>query len=55
MPLGYRQGIVTAIAGFLAFSLAFIRYWGLEASGQWKRSDSVVATLPLARVCHQLG
>ena len=36
VPWGYRPGIITAITVFLAFSLAFLRYWGFEAPGRWR-------------------
>lgn len=36
VPWGYRPGIITAITVFLAFSLAFLRYWGFEAPGPWR-------------------
>jgi hypothetical protein len=36
VPWGYRPGIITAITVFLAFSLAFLRYWGFEAPGAWR-------------------
>ena len=45
-PAGYRQGIITAITVLLGFSLAFLRFWGLEASGQWT-VRSVLSTLTL--------
>ncbi len=35
LPQGYRQGIITAITVLLGFSLAFLRFWGFEATGQW--------------------
>jgi hypothetical protein len=35
VPWGFRPGIITAITVFLAFSLAFLRYWGVEAPGAW--------------------
>src|SRR5262245_42567889 len=47
VPQGYRQGLITAITVLLGFSLAFQRYWGFEASGQWT-TRSFVATLALA-------
>jgi hypothetical protein len=34
-PEGYRQGLITAIAVLLGFSLAFLRYWGFDAPGRW--------------------
>ena len=42
LPPGYREGIITAITVLLGFSLAFFRFWGFEAEGQWS-SRSVVA------------
>ena len=33
VPSGYRQGVVTAITVFLGFSLAFLRFWGIENPG----------------------
>lgn len=33
VPNGYQQALVTAITVFLAFSLAFMRYWSFEAEG----------------------
>ena len=42
IPGGYRQGIITAITVLLGFSLAFFRFWGFEASGEWT-SGSIVA------------
>ena len=42
IPGGYREGIITAITVLLGFSLAFFRFWGFEASGEWT-SRSIVA------------
>jgi hypothetical protein len=39
LPQGYRQGIVTAITVFLGFSLAYIRFWGIERPGVWTWKD----------------
>lgn len=51
LPEGYRQGIITAITFFLGFSLAFLRFWGFEASGDWGwRSIVAAATLVIAMV-----
>jgi len=44
VPSGYRQGVVTAITVFLGFSLAFLRFWGIENPGSWTFA-SVVAAL----------
>lgn len=49
LPGGYRQGIITAITVLLGFSLAFFRFWGFEASGEWTwRSIVAAATLVIA-------
>ena len=54
LPAGYRQGIITAITVLLGFSLAFFRYWGLEAPGQWTTRSVVSSGLVLAAVVLQL-
>ena len=46
LPIGYRQGIVTAITIFLGFSLAFLRFWAFEAPGTWT-PRSVLSTVAL--------
>jgi amino acid transporter len=49
LPEGYRQGIITAITVLLGFTLAFFRFWGFEASGEWTlRSIIAAATLVVA-------
>jgi hypothetical protein len=35
LPPGYREGLLTAITVFIAFSLAFLKYWSLETPGRW--------------------
>jgi amino acid transporter len=51
LPHGYRQGIITAITVLLGFSLAFFRFWGFEASGNWTvRSVIAAGTLVIAVV-----
>ena len=47
IPQGYRQGLITAITVLLGFSLAFFRFWGFEASGEWT-ARSIIATLTVA-------
>ena len=46
IPQGYRQGIITAITVLLGFSLAFLRFWSLEAPGTWSW-QAIAATAPL--------
>jgi hypothetical protein len=49
LPQGYRQGIITAITVLLGFSLAFFRFWGFEAPGEWTlRSIVAAGTLIIA-------
>jgi hypothetical protein len=49
LPEGYRQGIITAITVLLGFTLAFFKFWGFEASGEWTlRSIVAASTLGLA-------
>src|SRR5262245_13032380 len=35
LPAGYRQGVVTAISVMLGFAPYFLRFWSLEAPGDW--------------------
>lgn len=44
LPEGYRQSLVMAITVILGFSLAFLRFWGLEASGSWSLRSFVSVT-----------
>ncbi|HEY1325429.1 MAG TPA: hypothetical protein VGI14_00720 [Casimicrobiaceae bacterium] len=46
VPQGYRQGLITAISVLLGFSLTFLRYWSLEAPGEWT-PHAIVATVAL--------
>lgn len=46
LPAGYRQGVVTAISVILGFALYFLRFWSLEAPGDWTWI-SVLAALPI--------
>jgi len=45
LPVGYRQGIITAITVLLGFSLLFFRYWGFELSGAWTVAAILAALL----------
>lgn len=54
VPWGYRPGIITAITVFLAFSLAFLRYWGFEAPGRWHWYSAFAVCLMAASVLLQL-
>jgi len=35
LPVGYRQGLITAITVVLGFSLVFLRLWAFELPGEW--------------------
>ena len=43
LPQGYRQGFITANTVLLGFTLAFIRYWGFEAEGEWSYKSFTAA------------
>jgi hypothetical protein len=45
LPIGYRQGIITAITVLLGFSLLFVRYWDFELPGAWSVSSTTAAIL----------
>jgi len=54
VPVGYRQGLVTAIALFLSLSIAFLRFWSFEAPGSWTPSSTGAAILTGAGIVLQL-
>jgi len=54
LPIGYRQGIITAITVLLGFSLVFLRFWGFEAPGKWNVSAAVAAALAALAVVVQM-
>src|SRR5438046_1978256 len=54
IPGGYREGIITAITVLLGFSLAFFRFWGFEASGEWTSRSIVAAGTLVVAVCFQI-
>ena len=47
LPVGYRQGVISAITVLLGFSLLFLRYWSFEAPGEWSLA-AVISTVLLA-------
>ena len=54
LPEGYRQGIITAITVLLGFTLAFFRFWGFEASGEWTIRSIIAASTLVAAVALQI-
>jgi hypothetical protein len=54
LPQGYRQGIITAITVLLGFSLAFFRFWGFEASGEWAPPSIIAAATLVVAVLLQI-
>src|SRR5262252_5653933 len=54
LPPGYREGIITAITVLLGFSLAFFRYWGFEAEGQWSFRSVLAAGILTVAVVMQI-
>jgi hypothetical protein len=35
LPIGYRQGVISAITVILGFDLLFLRFWGFELETNW--------------------
>jgi len=54
VPQGYRTGIITAITVLLGFSLAFFRFWGFEAAGEWTRGSIIAAATFVVAVALQI-
>ena len=54
LPIGYQQGLITAITVLLGFSLTFLRFWGFEAPGQWTLLAVVSTGISVAAVVLQL-
>jgi len=54
IPVGYRQGVITAISVTLGFSLYFLRFWNFEASGDWTLLAAAAASLTAVSVLVQL-
>lgn len=54
LPVGYRQGLITAITVTLGFSLYFLRFWNFEAPGHWTPLSVGAAGLVLASIVVQL-
>jgi len=54
VPDGYRQGLLTAETLFLVFSLAFLRFWTLEAPGEWTPISVLAAAILGISVLFQL-
>jgi hypothetical protein len=54
LPVGYRQGLITAITVFIGFSLSFLRYWVFEAPGTWTLPSAAAALIVLMLICGQI-
>jgi heme A synthase len=54
LPIGYRQGIITAITVLLGFSLLFMRYWNFELPGKWTVSSIIAAVLLALAIVTQM-
>jgi hypothetical protein len=54
LPLGYRQGLITAITVLLGFSLTFLRFWGFEAPGEWTLLAFISTGISVVAVVLQL-
>ena len=53
LPVGYRQGIITAITVVLGFTLLFLRYWGFELPGPWTHASITAAVLLILSILVQ--
>jgi uncharacterized membrane protein len=53
LPVGYRQGIITAITVVIGFTLLFLRYWGFELPGPWTHASIVAAVLLILSILVQ--
>ena len=54
LPVGYRQGLITAITVLLGFSLTFLRFWGFEAPGEWTWRGVTSTAISVGAVALQL-
>ena len=54
LPVGYRQGVISAITVVLGFSLVFLRFWGFELEGEWHPTAIVSAFLMGISILGQL-
>lgn len=54
LPLGYRDGFITAIAIFLSLSIAFLRFWSFDAPGTWTLAAMGATAVTLAGIALQL-
>jgi hypothetical protein len=54
LPIGYRQGIITAITVLLGFSLLFLRYWDFELPGAWTTLSVIAAVLMALAILLQI-
>lgn len=53
LPVGYRQGVISAITVLMGFSLLFLRYWSFEAPGEWSAASIAAAALLLLAIALQ--
>lgn len=53
LPVGYRQGVISAITVLLGFSLFFLRYWNFEAEGEWTVASILAAILLVVAIILQ--
>jgi hypothetical protein len=53
LPVGYRQGIITAITVVLGFTLLFLRYWGFELPGPWTYASIAAAVFLIVSILVQ--
>ncbi len=54
LPIGYRQGIITAVTVLLGFSLVFLRFWSFELPGRWTISAVIAAGVAALSIVFQM-
>ena len=54
LPVGYRQGVISAITVVLGFSLVFLRFWGFELPGAWTATSVASAVVITISILGQL-
>jgi hypothetical protein len=54
IPPGFRQCLVTAITVFLAFSLAFVKYWSFDTEGVWWWGNLLTEIILIASIILQI-
>ena len=54
LPVGYRQGVISAITVILGFDLLFLRFWGFELETDWDATTYGSVVVIAASILGQL-